>query len=74
MEIFMFGMEQPGQVLDKLLDQQDLKVQKDHRDQQVTMVLRVQKVHKVYRVLQENRVHRDWKVHKVQQEQMVLKV
>jgi hypothetical protein len=58
MEIFMFGMELRGQVLDRLLDQQDLQVQKDHRDQQVTMVLRGQKVHRVYKVLQESKDRR----------------
>jgi hypothetical protein len=58
-EIFMFGMELLGLALGRLLDQQDLQVQKDHKDQQVQMVLRVQKAHKVYRVLQEIKDRRD---------------
>jgi hypothetical protein len=73
MAIFMFGMEQLGQALDRLLDQQGHKVQKDHRVQQVMMVLRVQKDHKVYKVLKEQKVLKGQKVHRVQQETMVHK-
>jgi hypothetical protein len=53
MAIFMFGTELLGQALDKLLDQQVLKVQKDHKVQQEMMVLKVQKDHKVCKVFQE---------------------
>jgi hypothetical protein len=70
----MFGMELLGQVLDRLLDQQDLKVQKDHKDQQVMMELRVQKVHRVCKVSQEKQDHKDQKVLKAQLVKMVPKV
>jgi hypothetical protein len=74
MAIFMFGMELLGQVLDRLLDQQDHRVQKVLKDQQVMMVLKVQKDHKEFRVLQEKRVHKDQRVHRVLQEKMEHKV
>jgi hypothetical protein len=73
MEIFMFGMELLGQVLDRLLDQQDHKVQKVLKDQQVVMVPKVQRVHRVCKVLQEKQVLKDQKDQQVLQEKTVLK-
>jgi hypothetical protein len=74
MVIFMFGMELHGQALDRLLDQQELKVQRGLKDQQVAMVLKVQKDHKVSRVLKEQKVHKDQRVHRAQLAMMVNKV
>jgi hypothetical protein len=74
MAIFMFGTELLGQALDKLLDQQVLKVQKDHKVQQEMMVLKVQKDHKVCKVLKEQKVLKDQRVHRGQLVIMVNKV